>query len=781
MNCLRIFFTMLFLTVVGWCGNAAVSISEKGHATASVVVSDKAIAAEKYAAAELTRILKQMCGGEFIVNGTKNLPFRILVGPDAARLADPGFSADRLGPDGIVIRTKGRDLILAGGRPRGTLYAVFQFLEQQGGCRWWSGKQQEVPAESLIPIRPDFSVEALNICYVPPFEFREPYWGYNLSDADWCVRNQVFGRITKTGSPKSNYGGAFRALGHIQSFWYWISPKEYFASHPEYFSEIDGKRIWKNPKGSLWADRETQLCMTNPDVAELIAAKMIKRIEEKKGNLEAVTLAPNDWNNPCQCAECCKVYEQEGAYSGALLVLLNRVAEKLGKKYPHVILTSGAYMWYQAPPRNIRPRRNVNIWFVTQGFNQCENLDAPRNRHLLERLEKWAALCRDSGAKLYVWDHSANFAHYLVPLPNLFTWKRSMELYRKLGVQGIWFLGCYSRPNMELEVVRNYLMAKLLWNPDQDADLLLKKIVHEYYGAAGPAVWKYLVCYHDAYRTSGQSFSTWNWSPLENCRFLSYPVVNRCREYLNEAADAIKGNPEYEVRVLRLKIAIWYLYLIRWDEWRQTVASLGMEWPYPEGMSGLLKKFNTSLKPAGIIRFAEGARSWWPSIEERAGLGETPQPPPGCEKKPRHHWVRLTPDGFHPPKDYPIPVVKDASAPGGRAVRIVPGKKEITLQRPLWNIPLNHAAVAEQRKVRLFVSLKGDCREDAGNVCSVGVRYRKISRNITGRDLADGKYHIFDLGIVSKPSDWTHIFLTIPGNLEHVKSISLGQAWLVME
>ena len=96
-------------------------------------------------------------------------------------------------------------------------------------------------------------------------------------------------------------------------------------------------------------------------------------------------------------------------------------------------------------------------------------------------------------------------------------------------------------------------------------------------------------------------------------------------------------------------------------------------------------------------------------------------------------------------------------------------------------MPLNHAAVAEQRKVRLFVSLKGDCREDAGNVCSVGVRYRKISRNITGRDLADGKYHIFDLGIVSKPSDWTHIFLTIPGNLEHVKSISLGQAWLVME
>ena len=35
-----------------------------------------------------------------------------------------------------MIRTVGDNLILTGGRPRGTLYAVYEFLERPVGCHW---------------------------------------------------------------------------------------------------------------------------------------------------------------------------------------------------------------------------------------------------------------------------------------------------------------------------------------------------------------------------------------------------------------------------------------------------------------------------------------------------------------------------------------------------------------------------------------------------------------------------------------------------------------------
>jgi len=78
---------------------------------------------------------------------------RLLVGPGAAKLAQADFSTDGLGTDGIVIRNLGDDLILAGGHPRGTLYAVYTFLEDMLGCRWWSSKVSTIPKKSTIVVR----------------------------------------------------------------------------------------------------------------------------------------------------------------------------------------------------------------------------------------------------------------------------------------------------------------------------------------------------------------------------------------------------------------------------------------------------------------------------------------------------------------------------------------------------------------------------------------------------------------------------------------------------
>ena len=50
--------------------------------------------------------------------------------------AQAGIRPDSLDKEAWVIRTSGKNLILSGGRQRGTLYAVYTLLEKHFGCHW---------------------------------------------------------------------------------------------------------------------------------------------------------------------------------------------------------------------------------------------------------------------------------------------------------------------------------------------------------------------------------------------------------------------------------------------------------------------------------------------------------------------------------------------------------------------------------------------------------------------------------------------------------------------
>src|SRR5690606_19567395 len=89
----------------------------------------------------------------------------------------PNQNWSSLTSDGIVIKTVGKNLVLAGGRPRGALYAVFQFLESSVGCRWWT------PTENTIPQRSTLDMPQQDVSYVPTFAYREHFTSSVYSDA----------------------------------------------------------------------------------------------------------------------------------------------------------------------------------------------------------------------------------------------------------------------------------------------------------------------------------------------------------------------------------------------------------------------------------------------------------------------------------------------------------------------------------------------------------------------------------------------------------------------
>ncbi|MEI6503604.1 MAG: alpha-glucuronidase family glycosyl hydrolase, partial [Armatimonadota bacterium] len=109
---------------------AAFTLAEAGKAQAVIVLPEKPTPAEKTAATELASYLGKITGAAFrplSADQAAGRP-RILVGPSAAaRKILSDAVVDGLGSEEFVIRTVGRDLLLVGGRPRGTLYAVYSF------------------------------------------------------------------------------------------------------------------------------------------------------------------------------------------------------------------------------------------------------------------------------------------------------------------------------------------------------------------------------------------------------------------------------------------------------------------------------------------------------------------------------------------------------------------------------------------------------------------------------------------------------------------------------
>ncbi|MEN6310233.1 MAG: DUF4838 domain-containing protein, partial [Acidobacteriota bacterium] len=450
---------------------ARLTVARGGKAAAAVVVAENAAPTEIQAASELAFFLHLVTGGDFpVVHAAPAAAGRLLVGEAAARLADPGFSARDLRPEEIVVRTAGSDLILAGGSPRGTLYAVLTFLEDVAGCRWWT------PAASRIPWKPTLTVEPLALRFAPPLEYREPYW-YVAFDDIWDARNKANGIQAGGGDL---YGGRHVYEGFVHTFYVLVPPEKYFNDHPEWFSEIEGRRTHK----------DAQLCLTNEDMRR----ELVKNLKERLRRNPKATIASvsqNDCFNPCTCERCRAVDEEEGSPSGLLLRFVNAVAADIEKEFPGVTIDTLAYQYTRKPPKITRPRPNVivRLCSIECAFGRpLDDARSERNRAFAEDIKGWSAIAD----RLFVWDYTTDFSHYVQPHPNYTVLGPNIRFFVRNKVKGIFEQGAYQSWGSEMAELRAWMLAKLLWNPDLDPAALRREFIRGYYGPAAGPVEEYL-------------------------------------------------------------------------------------------------------------------------------------------------------------------------------------------------------------------------------------------------------------------------------------------------
>ena len=120
-----------------------------------IATSPDATPAEKTAAEELHDYILKLCGAECKITNEKDVqsPAIYLGWTETARKAVGDIS--KLDDEEWVIRTENGSLIITGGRPRGTLYGVYEFLEGQGVV-WPDETTEYVP--SLAEIKFDAPV-----------------------------------------------------------------------------------------------------------------------------------------------------------------------------------------------------------------------------------------------------------------------------------------------------------------------------------------------------------------------------------------------------------------------------------------------------------------------------------------------------------------------------------------------------------------------------------------------------------------------------------------------
>lgn len=527
---------------------------------AAIVLPDSPTAVERTAADELKAAVRRISGEEWQIvperaepDGERN--FLIGATRAAARIAPAAWRTDEI----LVAPLSNGSIVLAGDPVRGPIYAVDTYLEDVCGVRWWTSAESDYPTLKEMP--PVVSA----IRHAPVFRYRETYYrdGFN---ADFKVRMKgnfssrtrfmytpmEFIPKEKGGDHRLYYfesrGSAYHS--HFET----LPPSRHFASHPEWYSEISGRRVAK------------QLCLTNDEMAEAYIAETLRRLRTDPA-VDFISVSQNDWAGPCDCVRCRAVIADEGAVSGLYLRFANRVAEAVEREFPSVTVDTFAYRFTRKPPRLTRPRRNVTVRLcdIECAFN-APIATSGLDDDFLADLREWGRL---APGRLYIWDYATDFVSYMMPHPNLDVLGPNLRLFAGSGVTGVFEQGDALCSAGSFAALEHWVIAHLLWDPSRDARGLRDAFILGYYGeSAAPHVRRCRDIVDGAGAKAAAQGIKVGCYHLSVTNFMDRATALAAADALDRAIDAAErsGGP-YAERLRREKLSFDHMKLVSWKDW----------------------------------------------------------------------------------------------------------------------------------------------------------------------------------------------------------------------
>ena len=545
-------FAVLAVSVLAYSYNY---LFKDGRSDYSVVVGEDASKTERAAASEFQKYVESISGVKLpVVRRPAPAGRHVYIGycDELARLAD--VSCPEADDESFTYRTIGDDLFIYGGREHGTMYGVFSFLERELGVHWYTGEFTMTPRSEL------FELKDVNHTESPAIKYRLDYFFQPVKDKAWMAHNLL---NAAPGAFDSKYGH-FSAIRGVHTFAKLIPPSDYFGSHPEFFGLYKGRRSDK-----------TQLCLSNGEMCDELIKNLRKVMRENPGYW-CYDVSQNDNNIPCECSACAALVKKYGGQSGALLWFVNKVAAEIKKTNPDVYVSTFAYHYTrQAPTSDIKPADNVVIRLCDIECCQAHPLDGcDENKKFVQDMADWKRIARN----ITVWDYTTGFRHYLMPFPNFDVLARNYQYFSQSNVIGVLELGSWNAPWSEFSELKQWLMAKLLWNPRQNTDSLATLFINDYYGKAAP----YVQQYYDLCRHQVTAYTHFTVSMEWDTKLYDDRFISDAGKLLKKAVAACRDKETLR-RTNRLAAQVYYMQLRR-----QTARSL------TNGTSDKLKRIFSS-------------------------------------------------------------------------------------------------------------------------------------------------------------------------------------------
>ena len=511
---------LLSLVLMALTASAQVTLVKKGKVKAHIVLAEDN-EPNRQAAQLLDKFIGLMTGSSPLL-ASRGWP-AILIGEPTDRATEDGFE--------IVCQDQVLHIKTGGGL--GAVYGVATLLEQYLGVNYWAYEAYDCP-HRLTTIE----LPRINRVESPAFRYRQ---SQSYGNADPTYR--LWYRFKEPND-------IFAANLWVHTFNRILPASVYGKEHPEWYSMINGRRQ---------PGDHSQWCLTNPEVFEMACQKIDSIFQANPGR-KSISVSQNDGNNTqCHCPECAAVDEYEGSPSGNLIRFVNRLAER----FPDKEFSTLAYLYSMHPPKHTRPLPNVNIMLCDIDCKREVPLtDNASGQDFVRALTGWSAISDN----IFVWDYGINFDNQVSPFPNFHILQKNIQLFKENHATML-FEQVNGTRGTDFSELRAYMLAKLMWNPYQDADSLMQTFMNGYYGPAGKYLYQYQKIMQGALLASGVPLWIYD-SPISHKDgMLNQNLRKTYNELFDQAEKVVAEGGAYldRVRIARLPLQYSELEIARTD------------------------------------------------------------------------------------------------------------------------------------------------------------------------------------------------------------------------
>jgi hypothetical protein len=332
----------------------------------------------------------------------------------------------------------------------------------------------------------------------------------------------------------------FGAGYYVHTFHRLVPPETYLQTHPEYFALIGGRRV------------PSQLCPSRPDNIEIAVATLKKEMAAQPDK-KVWSVSQNDNEEYCHCSECLKAIREEGSPAGPILRFVNAVA----RRFPDKTISTLAYEYSRPAPKVTKPEPNVQIMLCTIELTRSNPIaEDPTCVGFRKDIVDWGKICHN----IYLWDYTVDFSHQISPFPNIHVLQPNIRFFVRNNARQQ-FQQSNTSIGHEFSELKSYLISRLLWNPDANAEAIVADFLHGYYGAAAPFIRKYIAELEANLHRSGSRLDIFERPIAHQKDFLSASAMAAYAVLFDKAEASVAAEPEILQRVKVARLPMRYAEL----------------------------------------------------------------------------------------------------------------------------------------------------------------------------------------------------------------------------